>query len=197
MLVTSMIARALDPGCMCRYCVVLEGPEGIGKTELVRELGRPWYVSLTTSLDTKEAALSIQGAWIVEIEEMGTIRKSTREKVKAFVSARADDLVPKYSNDREAYPRRNVFIGTTNDTSYLPSETGGDSNSRWFPVEVTCAKVEDLKRDRDQLMAEAKDYYLAHQNDWWVIPDKIKAALSDVRDQRLEDNVYEGKLADG
>ena len=118
MLVTSMIARALDPGCMCRYAVVLEGPEGIGKTEFVRALGGEWYTSLTTALDTKEAALSLLGCWVCEIEEMGSIRRSTRERIKSFVSSRVDYVITKYANDRESFPRMNVFIGTTNDHRY-------------------------------------------------------------------------------
>ena len=54
--------------------------------------------------------------------------------------------------------------------------------------------MEELKQDRDQLIAESKDYYLKHQNDWWKIPDKVKTALSDVRQARLEENVYEEKI---
>ena len=35
----SMVARAMSPGCLYRFVVILEGPEGSGKTSLVRALG--------------------------------------------------------------------------------------------------------------------------------------------------------------
>jgi predicted P-loop ATPase len=195
MMVAQMIARALDPGCMARYVVVLEGKELAGKSRFVKVLASDFYTSLTADLDSKESSMALKGVWVVEIEEMHSLRRSNRDKVKNFISVQIDDYVPKYANDKVQHPRRCVFIGTANNRDYLPSEPGADSNTRWFPVWTENLKIEDFESDRVQILAEAKAYYLEHKHDWYVIPENIKAALNDVRSERLEENLYEMTLS--
>ena len=114
--------------------------------------------------------------------------------VKNFISIQIDDYIPKHANDKVLHPRRCVFIGTSNNRDYLPSEPGTDSNTRWFPVWTENLKIEDFENDREQILAEGKAYYEEHKHDWYVIPENIKAALNEVRSERLEENLYEMTL---
>ena len=79
--------------------VILEGPEGSGKTSLVRALGGDeWYTELTKGLDNKEIYMLIQGAWVAEMAELDTLTRSEESRLKAFVTAKEDQYIPKYSN---------------------------------------------------------------------------------------------------
>jgi predicted P-loop ATPase len=64
--------------------------------------------------------------------------------------------VPKYREFATSFPRRIVFIGTTNKDEFLADETG---NRRWLPVAVSQADVEAIRRDRLQLWAEGRVMY--------------------------------------
>ena len=82
LLVVSLVARALDPGCQYRFVVILEGPENTGKTKLVRALATPeWYRGLSQGLDGKEAHMRVKRAWVAELAESSPV--SPRRKRRA------------------------------------------------------------------------------------------------------------------
>src|SRR5699024_5673492 len=64
------VARAYEPGCKVDVVPVLEGPQGIGKSTAVQVLGDPWNADGVPDLSTKDAAIQIQGVWLVELEEL-------------------------------------------------------------------------------------------------------------------------------
>lgn len=192
MLLAQMMARALVPGCVARYVIVLEGPQDIGKSRFVRELSCGWYTSLGTDLDSKESSMILKGVWLAELDEMGAITRSRLERVKSFISEQHDHFIPKYANDPVHAPRRCVLIATTNRDNYLIDDTG---DTRWFPVLVTKADVAKLAKQRDQLLAEGLDWYRRHESDWWVIPPDVMGMLKPIREDRQQVNVYEERIA--
>ena len=83
----SMVARALDPGCLYRYVVIFEGPENTGKSSLVRAIaGEGWYVELSIGLESKEAHMMIQGAWVAEMPELDSLSRTEETRLKAFIT---------------------------------------------------------------------------------------------------------------
>ncbi len=86
MLFVQMMARALEPGCDARYVIILEGPEGIGKTKLVICLGAPWSQIFNHSMDSKEAYILIRGCWLAELGELDSFSRSAETRIKSFVS---------------------------------------------------------------------------------------------------------------
>src|SRR3954454_22891319 len=111
------------------------------------------------------------------------------ERTKAFVSRRVDHYRPSYGRRSEDHPRQCSFFGTTNADSYLPDETG---NRRYWDIEVGRIDLADLRRDRDQLWAEAVHAYRAGET-WWLDAEAEALAAEVQEDRRIVD-VWEDRL---
>lgn len=190
----SMVARALDPGCLYRYVVILEGPENTGKSSLVRTLAGPeWYVELSVGLENKEAHMLLQGAWVAEFAELDSLNRTEETRLKSFITMRQDAWIPKYANFRVTVPRRTVFVGTTNEESYLKGQTG---NTRFLPLKTAYCNCELLEALRPQLFAEALRLYRAAPDTWWQLDAEALHDADDERAQRRVRSVYEDDLAE-
>lgn len=149
----SAVARAREPGCQVDHVLVLEGEQGIGKSTALRVLaGDEWFSDTLPDISSKDAHEHCIGPWIIELAELDHARKSEVTALKAFLSARAPAFRSAYARRTAEHPRRCVFCATTNESGYLPDATG---NRRFWPIECTRADVDELRRDRDQLWAEA------------------------------------------
>lgn len=190
----SMVARAMDPGCLYRYVVILEGAEEIGKSSLVRALaGDGWYVELAIGLESKESHMMLQGAWVAELAELDSLSRTEETRLKAFITLKEDSYIPKYSNYRVTTPRRTIFIGTTNEASYLKGQTG---NTRFLPIKVSQVDMASFRDIREQLFAEALYAYHGNPPQWWRLSEEALREAEDEREQRRIVNIYEQDLED-
>jgi predicted P-loop ATPase len=189
-----MIARALMPGCPYRYVVILQGEENTGKSALVRALASPeWYYAMKSDFESKEAHMEIQGAWVAELPELDSLNRTGETRLKAFITLLDDSWVPKYANDRITVKRRTVFVGTTNEETFLKGQTG---NTRFVPIKTGVIDMTYLDTHRLQLFAEAKRYYEQHPDDWWHFSEEGQARLEIERDARRRTTPYEDLLSD-
>lgn len=195
LLPVSMVARALDPGQLYRFVVILQGPQEAGKSELVRLLASDaWYGELMQDLESKEAQMRLQGKWVVELAELHSLSRTQETRLKAFISLREDVFIPKYSNSEVRHPRRCIFVGTTNQHAYLRDATG---NTRYLPLETGAQiDLEAFELMRTQLLAEALAYYKAHPKDWWRLSDEARVLAEEQREDVREVKVYQERLAD-
>lgn len=153
----ALIQRIYEPGCKFDHVVIFEGKQGVGKSTFGRILvGAEFFLDGLPDLKDKDAALNLQGAWLVEMGELSTLYRSELELAKAFIVRETDKVRPPYGRRREDYPRSSIFYGTTNDEEYLIDPTG---NRRFWPVAVKGCDFKALKRDRLQILAEAKWLY--------------------------------------
>lgn len=159
------VARVMEPGCKFDYMLTLVGPQGVGKSTLIKKMAREWYSDTITTVSGKEAYENLEGVWIVEMAELTATRKAEVEAVKQFISKQEDTYRKAYNRRAGTYLRQNIFIGTTNSVEFLRDMTG---NRRWWPVDV--ARKEDRRPDAltpfdlteediRQLWAEAKKRY--------------------------------------
>ncbi|MCA1513642.1 virulence-associated E family protein [Bradyrhizobium sp. NBAIM01] len=147
------VRRAREPGCKFDYLMVMEGPQGAGKSTALRILagGENFSDAQVLRLRDKEQQEAIGGIWIYEIAELAG-RHIDVEGLKAFLSKTVDAARAAYGHGRTDQRRRCVFVATTNNDQYLKDGTG---NRRFWPVRVAEIDLEGLQFDRDQLWAEA------------------------------------------
>lgn len=136
---------------------VIIGPQGKGKSTFLGMLGMKWYNDSLVTFEGKEACEIIQGSWIVEVGELTGLRKSEKNAAKQFLSRQDDIFREAYGRRTNSYPRRCVFVGTSNDSEFLNDETGG---RRFWPIDAFIRKPKksifnDLKDEVDLIWAEA------------------------------------------
>lgn len=151
------VARVYEPGIKFDSLLVLNGPQGVGKSTFFALLGREWYSDSLSISDMKDktAAEKLQGYWILELGELAGMKKVDVETVKSFISRTDDKFRQSYGVNVESHPRTNIIVGSTNSESgFLRDITG---NRRFWPVHVTGKgkyHAWELK-EVDQVWAEA------------------------------------------
>lgn len=168
------VARALQPGCQVDTTLLLadNGDGGQGKTTFCRVMGGEWYGKVDTHLD-KEALQKVTGKWIIELAEMAANKRTDRERMRGFLTDTSDRFRPPYGRVVQEFPRRCLFVATSNDETPIQDAFG---QRRYWPVRVTKdLKRTELERDREQLFAEAVVLFRGGEQ-WWL--DKAEEEMA-------------------
>lgn len=185
LLLVAAAGRALAPGCKYDCMVVLEGPQGCGKSTLVKILGGEFTLEGLPhkSLNDKDVIASLISKWFVEVPELATMRRAEIDDMKEFLSRTSDRGRLAYMPTAEDFPRRVVFIGTTNPPyDYLRDMSG---NRRFLPVRVNTIDLVGLERDRDQLHAEAMMAWLINPAQKLELPPNLWAVAATEANERM------------
>jgi Virulence-associated protein E len=189
----AMVRRARLPGCKFDQIIVLEGLEGkLKSTALTVLAGAEENFSDQTilGLNDQQQQERLRGKWVYEIGDLSGIRKAEVESIKAFASRTHDRARPAYGRQLIELARRCVIFGTTNDSTYLKSRTG---NRRFWPVKTPIIDIEALRRDREQLLAEAATVEASGCS--LTLPTVLWGDAKAVQDERLEHDPWIDKLA--
>lgn len=130
------ISRVQNPGCKFDSMLVLNGPQGVGKSTLISKLAGEWFSDSLNLGDTKDktAAEKLQGYWILEIGELAGLRKAEVETLRSFLSRQNDIYRAAFGKRATPHLRQCIFFGTTNaESGYLRDTTG---NRRFWPVKT-------------------------------------------------------------
>ncbi|MCL2495761.1 MAG: virulence-associated E family protein, partial [Oscillospiraceae bacterium] len=138
---TAAVARAMQPGVKFDWVLILVGGQGVGKSTLLRLMGKRWFSDSLLSFEGKEASELIQGVWINELAELDSLNRSELSTAKQFLSRVEDIYRMPYGKHTARYPRRCVFFGSTNEREFLRDPTG---NRRFWPVAV---RVQDPEKN--------------------------------------------------
>lgn len=192
------VARIYQPGIKFDTILVLNGPQGIGKSTLFARLGGKWFSDSLTIADMKDksAAEKLQGYWILELGELAGIRKVDVETVKSFITRTDDKFRQSYGTTVESHPRNNIIVGSTNSESgFLRDVTG---NRRFWPVPVDGSgrrSVFELTQPIiDQIWAEALEMYRAGES--LVVSSQVAAMAYAQQQAAMEADDREGIIID-
>lgn len=193
MFLIGMVARIFQPGAQVDHMLILEGDQGIAKTSLCRVLAGEYFSeSMPSNITSKDSAIHMRGKWLIELGELHVLSKADINELKKFLTKRVDIYRPPYGKN-EVYQDRVVsFIGTTNQREYFNDETGA---RRFWPIWCEAIDVEALKRDRDQLFAEAVAMYRAGVH-WWPSPEFQQEHASQQQDARYVPDAWEDSIAE-
>jgi small GTP-binding protein len=157
------VARIYRPGTKFDSVLILNGPQGIGKSTFFAKLAGDWFSdSLTlTDMKDKSGAEKLQGYWLLELGELAGMRKTDVEIVKSFISRADDKYRASYGVNVESHPRQCVIVGSTNaESGFLRDITG---NRRFWPVRISGNSRKKAwqmtKEEVQQIWAEALVLY--------------------------------------
>ena len=191
------VARVYRPGVKFDSVVVLNGPQGMGKSSFFARLGGRWFSDSLTIGDMKDKAApeKLQGYWILELGELAGLKKVDVETVKAFITRQDDKFRHSYGYSVEDHPRQCIIVGSTNNgDGFLRDITG---NRRFWPVTCTTSgkhRPWEVAEVVDQLWAEA--YRLFQQGETLYLPPEIERMAEAEQTEALESDVREGMIAE-
>lgn len=136
-MMVAAVARIYHPGTKFDSVLILNGPQGIGKSTFFAKLAGDWFSDSLTLTDMKDKAgpEKLQGYWILELGELAGMRKTDVEVVKSFISRSDDKYRASYGVNVESHPRQCIIVGSTNaESGFLRDITG---NRRFWPVRIS------------------------------------------------------------
>ena len=150
--------------------------------------GEAYFSDDLGDISNKDAKQHLRGKWIVEESELANFSRATTETLKAFLSRTHEKYRPPYAKAQVDEPRQCVIVGTTNKGDWNKDDTGA---RRFWPAKIVGRiDIEALKRDVDQLLAEALHAYRMGEQ-WWPDPDFEAQIIKPEQDARRSIDAWE------
>ena len=136
-------------------CLVIQGPQGCGKTSWIKHLVPREFLKTGLDLDPsdRDSIRKCIKYWIVELGELDATMKADQAKLKAFITESVDEYRVPYAISPTRYNRTTNFYGTVNKNDFLKDETG---DRRYWVIPVKEIDIDKLRSlDIKQIWGEA------------------------------------------
>ena len=183
------VKRTLEPGCKFDNMIVLQGSQGIGKSTICERLAKGFFSTISLDeIDNKDIVDKMNKTWIGIIDEMDNFNRKEMSKVKTFLSECQNTVRLAYARNSCTYERHCIFIGSTNDDTFLRDSTSSVERRFWI---IKCNKTKmDNKISKvmtpdyvDQLWAEAYWYYKLDPKQYLDMDQKMIEEFAKVQSQ--------------
>lgn len=174
--------------------LVLDGPQGLGKSQFVRWLCPlpALFVDATVEPDAKDCSLLAIRSWIWEVSELGaTTKRADVEALKGFLSREVFTLRPPYGHFEIVKAGLASFVGTVNNSSGIFSDPTG-SRRYWATTLTRLDWAYTHNVNLPQVWAEAYVGYRCGES-WTLTPAEAATARA-INDDFAVVDVYEDLL---
>ena len=173
------VKRCFEPGCKFDPMIVLQGSGGIGKSTICERIAKGFYSSISLDeIDNKDMVAKMNRTWIGIIDELDSFKKKDMDKIKTFLSQTENTVRLAYARNPKPFKRHCVFIGSTNDETFLRDNTSSVERRFWI-IKCNKTKMDTTVYDTmtpeyvDQLWAEACHYYNEKPNQFLDLESKL------------------------
>ncbi len=133
----AVLYNSKDTPVSAQGVLVLQGGQGIGKTQLLRHLAikeKFFKGGATLDMTSKDSLLSATKVWICELGEIDSTTKKEQSALKGFLTEQLDHFREPYDRNETISYRKTSFCGSVNPKGYLRNETG---NRRYWTIPVS------------------------------------------------------------
>lgn len=173
------VKSIFEPGCKFDNMIVLQGGQGIGKSSLCDLIAPQYSNSISLNeIGSKDLIHKLNRTWIAVVDELDAFNKKEMSKIKTFLSNTKDIERLTFARNALTYKRHTVFIGSTNDSTFLRDNTSIVERRFWV---IKCNKTSRDSRIFDvlteeyvnQLWGEAVYYYQQNPNTYLDISSEL------------------------
>ena len=142
----AILNNTLEDTISAQGVLVLQGGQGIGKTEFFRHLAIKdsfFKGGVTLDMTNKDSIMSATKTWICELGEIDATTKKEQATLKAFLTKGVDSYREPYAREEKIRIRKTSFCGTVNPKEYLVDVTG---NRRFWTIPVEEIDIDAIFR---------------------------------------------------
>lgn len=196
----AVVANALnDEGCQNHLCLVLVGPQGVGKTTWLNNLMPPslrsYLYTGQLAFESKETLALLADSLLINLDDqLRNANRRNADTLKMLISLPKVELRRAYAARASRYPRLASFMGSANVGDFLNDPTGA---RRFLTFETSDIYLDvALGVDIDEVWAEAYSLYQAGTRYWLEQEEIVElSARNEVyREPTFEESLVERHL---
>lgn len=130
---TALAGRVLDPGCKADMVPILRGAQGLRKSSAVAAMvpSHDFFTELDLAVRDDDMSRLMRGKLVAELGELKGLHNREVEAVKAFITRRHENWIPKYREFATNFPAGCCSSAPPTAMSSWPMTPAIDDGCRW------------------------------------------------------------------